>query len=259
MPRGSQSTKSLSPWDFSSKNIGEGCHFLLQGIFPTQGWNPLSCIGSWILHSEPPGKPVEIFRKFWNKALKQDKHLHVQCSVSCYFFLPKINTFSMSCISLGRLISPNSSLPPLKFPLQDYIYSCEYCYMWASLPSVSVQLCVLLLCSPVFPAAQSALNSALKHTKALSFPNKSCILIFLISANGSNHLIHTFPRSYPCCFLSSYLIQPILPFWCLSVCQSGIWAASKTNVENSLSKWELVERMSVAPRTDRWFIEQARG
>ena len=30
----------LCPWNFSSKNTGEGCHFLLQGIFPTQGSNP---------------------------------------------------------------------------------------------------------------------------------------------------------------------------------------------------------------------------
>ena len=28
------------PWDFPGKNTGVGCHFLLQGIFPTQGSNP---------------------------------------------------------------------------------------------------------------------------------------------------------------------------------------------------------------------------
>ena len=28
------------PWNFSGKNTGVGCHFLLQGIFPTQGLNP---------------------------------------------------------------------------------------------------------------------------------------------------------------------------------------------------------------------------
>ena len=27
-------------WDFPAKNTGVGCHFLLQGIFPTQGSNP---------------------------------------------------------------------------------------------------------------------------------------------------------------------------------------------------------------------------
>ena len=29
----------LCPWDFSSNHTGEGCHFLLQRIFPTQGSN----------------------------------------------------------------------------------------------------------------------------------------------------------------------------------------------------------------------------
>ena len=33
-------TKLLRPWDFPGKNTGVGCHFLLQGIFPTQGSNP---------------------------------------------------------------------------------------------------------------------------------------------------------------------------------------------------------------------------
>ena len=35
-----QPARLLCPWDFSEKNIGVGCHILLQGIFPTQGWNP---------------------------------------------------------------------------------------------------------------------------------------------------------------------------------------------------------------------------
>ena len=29
----------LRPWDFPGKSTGVGCHFLLQGIFPTQGSN----------------------------------------------------------------------------------------------------------------------------------------------------------------------------------------------------------------------------
>ena len=29
----------LCPWDFPDKNIGVGCHFLLQGMFLTQGSN----------------------------------------------------------------------------------------------------------------------------------------------------------------------------------------------------------------------------
>ena len=33
-------TRLLCPWDLPGKNTGVGCHFLLQGIFPTQGVNP---------------------------------------------------------------------------------------------------------------------------------------------------------------------------------------------------------------------------
>ena len=38
-PWGLQPAWLLCPWDFPSKNIGVGCHFLLQGIFLTQGSN----------------------------------------------------------------------------------------------------------------------------------------------------------------------------------------------------------------------------
>ena len=33
-------TRLLCPWDFLGKSTGVGCHFLLQGIFLTQGSNP---------------------------------------------------------------------------------------------------------------------------------------------------------------------------------------------------------------------------
>ena len=38
----------LCPWTLPSKNIGVGCHFLLQGIFLTQGSNPHPlCLLHW--------------------------------------------------------------------------------------------------------------------------------------------------------------------------------------------------------------------
>ena len=55
-PYGLQPTRLLCPWDFPDKNTGVGCHFLLQGIFPTQGSNPHFL--HWqadSLPSEPPG------------------------------------------------------------------------------------------------------------------------------------------------------------------------------------------------------------
>ena len=44
----------LRPWDSPGKNPGVGCHFLLQGIFPT--WDR-TCIGRQILYYWAAGKP----------------------------------------------------------------------------------------------------------------------------------------------------------------------------------------------------------
>ena len=38
-PHGLYPTRLLCPWDSPGKKAGVGCHALLQGIFPTQGWN----------------------------------------------------------------------------------------------------------------------------------------------------------------------------------------------------------------------------
>ena len=39
-PHGLQPSRLLCPWDFPGKNTGVGFHFLLQGIFLTQGLDP---------------------------------------------------------------------------------------------------------------------------------------------------------------------------------------------------------------------------
>ena len=58
---GLQPTRRLCPCDFSGKNTGVGFCFLLQGIFPTQGWNlNLLCLLHWQVGSlplAPSGKP----------------------------------------------------------------------------------------------------------------------------------------------------------------------------------------------------------
>ena len=38
--RGLQPARLLCPWDSPGQNTGAACHFLLQGIVLTQGWNP---------------------------------------------------------------------------------------------------------------------------------------------------------------------------------------------------------------------------
>ena len=61
LPHTLQLARFLCPWNVPGKNSGVGCHFLLQGIFPTQGSNPL-LLG--LLHRQvdslplaPPGSP----------------------------------------------------------------------------------------------------------------------------------------------------------------------------------------------------------
>ena len=49
-PHGLQPTRLLCPWDFPSKSTGVVCHFLLQGIFPTQGLNLHLLLGKWVLY-----------------------------------------------------------------------------------------------------------------------------------------------------------------------------------------------------------------
>ena len=55
--------KILCPWYFPGKNTRVGCHFLLQGIFWTQGLNPgikptSPALAGRLFITEPPGKPL---------------------------------------------------------------------------------------------------------------------------------------------------------------------------------------------------------
>ena len=60
-----QPTRLPCPWDFPGNNTGEGCHFLLQRIFPTQRSNPNRLI--WQVDSLPlshQGSP-SFWLPFW--------------------------------------------------------------------------------------------------------------------------------------------------------------------------------------------------
>ena len=56
-------TRLLHPWDFLGKSTGVGCHFLLQGILPTQGSNPglLHCRQT-LYHLSHQGISIQIFK-----------------------------------------------------------------------------------------------------------------------------------------------------------------------------------------------------
>ena len=55
-PFGLLPVRFLCPWDFPGKNTGVGCHFLLQGIFLTEGSNYCLCCllhCRWVLYPLP--------------------------------------------------------------------------------------------------------------------------------------------------------------------------------------------------------------
>ena len=68
-PTALQPARFLCPWDFPVKDIGGSCHFLLQGIFQTQGSNlHLLCLLPWQVDSLPlaPAKKLKATR-WWNQ------------------------------------------------------------------------------------------------------------------------------------------------------------------------------------------------
>ena len=68
-PHRLQPARLLCLWNFPGKNTGVGCHFLLQGIFPTQGLNPclLHLLHWWVdFFSRAPAS-----QKWWER-WKQD-------------------------------------------------------------------------------------------------------------------------------------------------------------------------------------------
>ena len=68
-PHGPQPPRLLCPWDPPSKNTALGCHFLLQGIFPTQGRNPGLLR---LLHWQAGSLPQRHLGSPWNDAVPRD-------------------------------------------------------------------------------------------------------------------------------------------------------------------------------------------
>ena len=112
-PSGLQPTKLLCPWDFPSKNTGLGCHFLLQGIFPTQGSNPcLLCLLHWqmdsltLLHLE-----VTTLFSLYAIFIPQDFHLIYNIHIYIYtIYRERESKGFVRCEILYKVSSTYSSL-----------------------------------------------------------------------------------------------------------------------------------------------------
>ena len=81
-PHGLQPTSLLCPWNFPGKNTGVGCHFLLQGIFSTQGLN------LHLLHWQADSLPTVYHTRIQN--LLMDKQVVTDC-LDFVFMIKPVN------------------------------------------------------------------------------------------------------------------------------------------------------------------------
>ena len=91
----------LCPWDFPSKNMGVGCHFLLQEIFPTQGMNPS------FLHWQANSLPLS----------HQGSPCVCVCVCVCIYLHIYINTYIYSYME--KAMAPHSSTLAWNIPWME--------------------------------------------------------------------------------------------------------------------------------------------
>ena len=140
------STRLLHPWDFLGKSTGVGCHFLLQGIFPTQGSNP------GLLHCRQTLYHLS-HRASYHGSQTQNG-LALPTPAACYFFLPLgLSTLATTAffLSLVRSMPPvatryshilSSLIPPTLFlgllahlnSFQPFKYQCKKFPYFIDLP-----------------------------------------------------------------------------------------------------------------------------
>ena len=109
-PYGLQPTRLLCPWNFLGKNTKVGCHFLLQGLFLTQGLNlPLLCLLHWQVDSLPLshlGSPKESNIIHTSSTPPQHKPVSPLPAVFICFrdiFTPIYLTYNSRCLTLKSL------------------------------------------------------------------------------------------------------------------------------------------------------------
>ena len=101
-PHGLQPTRLLRPWNFPGKSTGVGCHFLLQGIFPTQGSNPglLNCMQTlYCLSHQGSQSEAEHWNNYIDQWLRGRTKLEEE--VLLYQYSNHLQSFSKGFISLG--------------------------------------------------------------------------------------------------------------------------------------------------------------
>ena len=112
----------LCPWESPGKNTGVGCHFLLQGIFPTQGLNPGLL---HVLHGHLGSLPLVPL----GKPLSHVRHIHILCNPIPEHFSPgnaeslfRLNNnsffFLFQFLAITVLLSASMNLMTLELSLK---------------------------------------------------------------------------------------------------------------------------------------------
>ena len=132
-PYGLEPARLFCPWGFPGKNIGVGCHFLLQGIFPIQGsnpgegeWDPWYCHHFHIYSSccfEHNSQRFNINSRGWIPVaepglcseLRGEKHSHHHCRHpparwTNYYGLTNTSSFSNKSFTFFLKNQPSSML-----------------------------------------------------------------------------------------------------------------------------------------------------
>ena len=89
----------FGPWNFPGMDTGVGCHFLLQGIFPTPVSNPgLPQLQADSLSSEPPGKP-----KGWEHCFCLLTPIHIR-HISLQYSALNLHTWDKLNLSMKEVV-----------------------------------------------------------------------------------------------------------------------------------------------------------
>ena len=120
-------TRLLRPWDSPGNNTGVGCHFLLQGIFLTQGSNP--CLPHCRQMSYPlshQGSPDGLFSK-QSTLMNESTVNNYIFIITCICIVCKLYLYICCCFSLYL---SSVYLPAYLENLYIYIYIYILLYIY---------------------------------------------------------------------------------------------------------------------------------
>ena len=143
-PLGSQPASLLCPWDYRGKNTGVGCHFLFQGIFPTQGSKQHLL---HLLHSQPAslplshlGSPLTLRAAMWSLVIAYGQVWKITQRSLAWSWMPQIQPWDISCKDESMVETEGSDIP-LKLKCMRLTY--RVCKTREYISDISKQLYIM--------------------------------------------------------------------------------------------------------------------